>query len=285
MTVPSLTLNDQTAIPQFGVGVWQVPPTETERVVSDALELGYRHVDTAQMYGNEAGVGAAIAAAGLARDDVYVTTKLNNGNHVSSHDPAKVRESLEASLTQLRLDQVDLFLIHWPLPTQYGGDFTATWEALIAMREAGLTRSIGVSNFQPDHLDTIVKATGVVPAVNQIEVHPYFDNRARAATLAHGALVEAWSPLGQGGGELTDPAITAIGEKYGKTPAQVILRWHLDRGDVVFPKSTHRERLAENIDVFDFSLSADEVGALDALDKGEAGRTGPNPDTFDWIGA
>jgi len=279
MTVPSLTLNDQTTIPQFGVGVWQVPPADTERVVSDALEIGYRHVDTAQMYGNEAGVGAAIKASGIARDDLYITTKLNNGFHESD----RARASLEASLEALGLDQVDLFLIHWPLPTQYDGNYTGTWQALIELRDAGLTRSIGVSNFQPDHLDAIVSATGVVPAVNQIEVHPYFDNPARGATQRHGALVEAWSPLGQGGGELTDPAITALAEKHGKTPAQVILRWHLDRGDVVFPKSTHRERLAENFDVFDFTLSEDEVTSLNALDKGETGRTGPNPDTFDWI--
>ena len=281
MTVPSVTLNDQTTIPQFGLGVWQVPADDAHRVVSEALELGYRHVDTAQMYGNEAGVGSAIAAAGLARDDVYVTTKLHN--HV--HEPARAKESLARSLEGLRLDQVDLFLIHWPLPTRYDGDFVSTWEALIELREAGLTRSIGVSNFQAAHLDRIVAETGVVPAVNQIEVHPYFDNPARAATLAHGALVESWSPLGQGGGELTDPVITALAEKHGTSPAQVILRWHLDRGDIVFPKSTHRERLAENIDVFGFALTADEVTALNALDKGEAGRTGPNPDTFDWIPA
>jgi 2,5-diketo-D-gluconate reductase A len=281
MTVPSLTLNDQTTIPQFGLGVWQVPPTDTERVVSEALKLGYRHIDTAQMYGNEAGVGAAVAASGLARDEIYVTTKLNNG----FHEPAQARRSLETSLEQLRLDQVDLFLIHWPLPTQYDGNYAATWEALVELREAGLTRSIGVSNFQADHLDTIVKATGVEPVVNQIEVHPYFDNPARRATLEHGALVQAWSPLGQGGGELTDPTITGIAEAHGKTPAQVVLRWHLERGDIVFPKSTHRERLAENIEIFDFTLSADEVTAINALDKGEKGRTGPNPDTFDWIPA
>ncbi|WGL52288.1 aldo/keto reductase [Nocardioides sp. BP30] len=279
MSVPSLTLHDQTTIPQFGLGVWQVPPGDTERVVNEALELGYRHVDTAQMYGNEAGVGAAIAASGLARDEIYVTTKLNN----SFHQPAKARESLERSLSDLRLDQVDLFLIHWPLPTRYDGDYAATWAALVELREAGLTRSIGVSNFQPAHLDTIVEATGVVPVVNQIEVHPYFDNPARPATLAHGALVQAWSPLGQGGGELTDPVVTALAGKHGKSPAQVVLRWHLDRGDIIFPKSTHRERLAENIDIFDFALSADEVTALNALDKGETARTGPNPDTFDWI--
>jgi len=281
MTVPTLTLNDQTTIPQFGVGVWQVPPTETERVVSDAFEVGYRHVDTAQMYGNEAGVGAAIKSSGLSRDDLYITTKLNNG----FHEPDRARASLEASLEALGLDRVDLFLIHWPLPTQYDGNYTRTWQTLIELRDAGLTRSIGVSNFQPDHLDTIVSATGVVPAVNQIEVHPYFDNPARGATQRHGALVEAWSPLGQGGGELTDPVITALADKHGKTPAQVILRWHLDRGDVVFPKSTHRERLAENFDVFDFALSEDEVTSLNALDKGEDGRTGPNPDVFDWIPA
>ena len=286
MSVPSLTLNDQTTIPQFGVGVWQVPPADAERVVSQALELGYRHVDTAQMYRNEEGVGAALAASGLARDEVYLTTKLNNANHVEpGQKPVRARESLEASLDLLGVDQVDLFLIHWPLPTRYDGDFTATWAALVELRDAGLTRSIGVSNFQPDHLDTIVAATGVVPAVNQIEVHPYFDNPARAATLRHGALVQAWSPLGQGGGELTDPVIGALADKHGKTPAQVVLRWHLDRGDIVFPKSMHRERLAENLDVFDFALSADEITALNALDRGETGRTGPNPDTFDWIPA
>ena len=282
MTAPTITLNDQTSIPQYGVGVWQVPQAETERVVSDALEIGYRHIDTAQMYGNEAGVGAAIKAAGLGRDELYVTTKLNNG----FHEPGKAKASLAESLDRLGLDRVDLFLIHWPLPTKYDGDYTATWEALIELREAGLTTSIGVSNFQPAHLDTIVERTGVVPAVNQIEVHPYFTNEAaRTATLTHGAQVEAWSPLGQGGGELADPAITAIAEQHGKTPAQVALRWQLDQGNIVFPKSTHRERLAENFAVFDFALSADEVAALSALDKGEAGRTGPNPDTFDWIPA
>ena len=281
MTVPSLTLNDQTSIPQFGLGVWQVPAEDAHRVVSEALELGYRHVDTAQMYGNEGGVGSAIAASGLGRDELYVTTKLNNG----FHEPARAKESLRRSLEELKFDQVDLFLIHWPLPTQYDGNFTATWEALIELREEGLTRSIGVSNFQAAHLDQIVQATGVVPAVNQVEVHPYFDNPARQATLDHGALVQAWSPLGQGGGELTDPVITEIAERHGKSPAQVVLRWHLDRGDIIFPKSTHRERLAENLDVFDFALTGDEVTAIGALDKGEQGRTGPNPDTFDWIPA
>jgi 2,5-diketo-D-gluconate reductase A len=282
VSTPRIDLNDQTAIPQFGLGVWQVPLADTERVVSDAFEIGYRHVDTAQMYGNEEGVGAAIAASGLAREDLYITTKLNNNRH----EPGAATDSLKVSLDKLGLEKVDLFLIHWPLPTQYDGDFVSTWEALIELREAGLTTSVGVSNFQPDHLDRIVTATGVVPAVNQVEVHPYFANEAvRSATTGHGAHVQAWSPLGQGGGELADPAVTALAERHGKTPAQVLLRWALDRGDIVFPKSLSKARLAENFDVFDFALSADEVAALAALDKGEAGRQGPNPDVFDWIPA
>ncbi|GGU25595.1 aldo/keto reductase [Nocardioides albus] len=280
MTVPTIKLNDGTSIPQFGLGVWQVPEDETEQVVSQALEVGYRHIDTAQMYQNEAGVGAALKTAGLAREDVYVTTKLNN----SQHDPAKAKASLERSLLLLGLDHVDLFLIHWPLPTQYDGTYAKTWEALVGLREAGLTTSIGVSNFQPDHLDKIVAETGVAPAVNQIEVHPYFANEAaRSATLAHGAKVESWSPLGQGGGELTDAVVAEIASAHGKSPAQVLLRWQIDRGDIVFPKSVRRERLEENLAIFDFELSAEQVAALAALDKGESGRSGPNPDTFDWI--
>ena len=282
MTSPRITLNDNTSIPQFGLGVWQVPQEETERVVGDALGLGYRHIDTAQMYGNEAGVGAAIAASGIARDELYVTTKLNNNRH----EPAAAKESLKVSLEKLGLDKVDLFLIHWPLPTQYDGDFVSTREALAELRAEGLTTSIGVSNFQPEHLDQIVAATGIVPAVNQIEVHPYFANEAaRSATVRHDAVVQAWSPLGQGGGELTDPVVTAIADRFEKTPAQVLLRWAIDRGDVVFPKSMSRARLAENAEIFDFSLTAEDVVALAGLDKGEAGRQGPNPSTFDWIPA
>ena len=280
MTVPTIKLNDGTSIPQFGLGVWQVPQDETEQVVSEALEVGYRHIDTAQMYQNEAGVGAALKSAGLAREDVYVTTKLNN----SQHEQASAKASLERSLELLGLDRVDLFLIHWPLPTQYDGTYAKTWEALVGLRDAGLTTSVGVSNFQPDHLDKIVAETGVAPAVNQIEVHPYFANEAaRAATLAHGAKVESWSPLGQGGGELTDPVVAEIASAHGKSPAQVLLRWQIDRGDIVFPKSVRRDRLEENLAIFDFELSADQVTALAALDKGESGRSGPNPDTFDWI--
>lgn len=280
MSAPRIELNDHTSIPQFGLGVWQVTPSDVERVVSDAFEIGYRHIDTAQMYGNEKGVGAAIAASGLAREDVYVTTKVNNNRH----RPADAKDSVRVSLETLGLDRVDLLLIHWPLPTQYDGDFVSTWEALLELREEGLATSVGVSNFQPDHLDKVVAATGVVPVVNQVEVHPYFANEAvRAATLRHDAYVEAWSPLGQGGGELTDPTVLAVAERHGRTPAQVLLRWALDRGDIVFPKSLSKARLAENFDVFDFALTADEVATLAALDKGEAGRQGPNPDTFDWI--
>jgi 2,5-diketo-D-gluconate reductase A len=282
MSTPTIDLNDGTSIPQFGLGVWQVPADDTERVVSEALEIGYRHVDTAQMYGNEAGVGAAVAASGLAREDVYVTTKVNNNRH----RPADAKDSARISLEKLGLDRVDLLLIHWPLPTQYDGDFVATWEALLELREEGLATSVGVSNFQPEHLDRVVAASGVVPVVNQVEAHPYFANEAaRSATLRHGAVVEAWSPLGQGGGELGDPAVVALAERHGKTPAQVLLRWALDRGDIVFPKSLSKARLAENFEVFDFALGADEVATLAALDRGEAGRQGPNPDTFDWIPA
>ncbi|MDR7312467.1 2,5-diketo-D-gluconate reductase A [Nocardioides luteus] len=280
MTVPTIKLNDDTSIPQFGLGVWQVPQDEVEQVVSQALEVGYRHIDTAQMYQNEAGVGSALKNAGLAREDLYVTTKLNNSNH----DPADAKASLEKSLELLGLDHVDLFLIHWPLPTQYDGTYAKTWEALVGLRDAGLATSVGVSNFQPDHLDKIVAETGVVPAVNQIEVHPYFTNEAaREATLRHGAKVESWSPLGQGGGELVDPVVTEIATAHEKSPAQVLLRWQIDRGDIVFPKSVRRERLEENMAIFDFELTGDQIQALAALDRGESGRSGPNPDTFDWI--
>jgi len=279
MTVPSLTLNDQTTIPQLGFGVYQVPPAETKQTVLQAFEVGYRHIDTAQMYGNEQGVGEALAESGLAREDVYITTKLNNNRH----EPAVARQSLRESLEKLGIDKVDLFLIHWPLPTQYDGDYVSTWEALIELREAGLTTSIGVSNFQPAHLTRIIDATGVVPAVNQIEVHPYLVNEdARRATLDAGALVEAWSPIAQGA-VLDDPAIREIGARYGKTPAQATLRWHLDRGDIVFPKTMTAARMKENFDVFDFGLNAIEIDIINGLDRGEKGRTGPNPDTFDWI--
>ncbi|WP_121254513.1 aldo/keto reductase [Nocardioides ferulae] len=279
MTVPTITLHDETSIPQLGFGVYQVPPAETAATVAAALEVGYRHIDTAQMYGNERGVGEAIAAAGLPRDEVYVTSKLNNG----FHRPDDARRAFDETLTALGLDRIDLFLIHWPLPTRYDGDYVSTWQTLAEFVADGRATSVGVSNFQPAHLDRIVEETGIVPVVNQIEVHPYFTNEeARAASIRHGVEVEAWSPIAQGR-VLEDPVITKIAAEHGKTPSQVTLRWHVERGDIVFPKSMHRERMQENFEIFDFSLSADEVAAIAALDRGEDGRTGPDPDTFDWI--
>jgi 2,5-diketo-D-gluconate reductase A len=278
-TVPTIRLNDGTAIPQLGFGVFLVPREETQRTVEQAFEVGYRHIDTAQMYGNEAEVGAAIAAAGIPRDELYVTTKLNNGNHV----PDDARRSFAESLEKLGLDHVDLFLIHWPLPTRYDGDFVSTWRTMVELRESGGTTSVGVSNFEPAHLDRIIDETGVVPAVNQIEVNPYFTNEAaRTADARHGIATEAWSPIARGG-IAGDTTIGAIAERVGRTPAQVTLRWHLQRGDIVFPKSTHRERIEENFALFDFELTDDDVAAIAALDRGESGRTGPNPNTFDMI--
>jgi 2,5-diketo-D-gluconate reductase A len=279
MTVPNIALHDGTSIPQLGFGVFQVPPPETAATVTAALEAGYRHIDTAQMYGNEAGVGEAIKASGIGRDDLYVTTKLNNG----FHRPDDARREIDASLVRLGLDQVDLFLIHWPLPTQYDGDFVQTWRALIEAQEAGKTRSIGVSNFQPAHLDRIVEETGVVPVVNQVEVHPFFANEeVRAANQRHGVLTEAWSPIAKGT-VVDDDTIGEIASAVGRTPAQVTLRWHVQRGDIVFPKSMNPERMRQNFEIFDFELEPAHMSAIDGLDRGEAGRLGPNPDTFDWI--
>ncbi len=279
MTVSTVVLNNQTTIPQLGFGVFQVPPDQTEATVTTAFEVGYRHIDTAQMYQNEAGVGAAIAASGIARDELYITSKLNN----TFHEPDAARRAFEETLERLGLDRVDLFLIHWPLPTQYGGDYVSTWRTLTEFVADGRATSVGVSNFQPAHLDRIIEETGVAPAVNQIEVHPYFTNEAaRAASIRHGVEVEAWSPIAQGK-VLDDAVIGEIAAAHGKTPSQVTLRWHLERGDIVFPKSMREERMRENFEIFDFSLTDDQVAAISALDQGEAGRTGPNPDTFDWI--
>ena len=279
MTVPDLTLYDGNTIPQLGFGVYQIPPKDTEAAVSEALEVGYRHIDTAQMYGNEKGVGAAIASSGLARDEVFVTSKLNNG----FHRPDDARRTFDETLGALGLDHVDLFLIHWPLPTRYDGDFVSTWNTLIEFQADGRATSIGVSNFQVDHLARLAAETSVVPAVNQIEVHPYFGNEeVRAADSAAGILTEAWSPIAQGD-VLDDPAVTAIAHPEARTPSQVVLRWHVQRGDIVFPKTTHVERMRENFAIFDFELSDDDVAAITALDRGETGRRGPNPSTFDWI--
>ena len=279
-SVPTLTLNDDRQIPQLGFGVFQVPPEQTQETVERAFEAGYRHIDTAQMYRNESGVGAAIKAAGLPREELWITTKLNNG----FHRPDDARRAFAESLDRLGLDQVDLFLIHWPLPTRYDGDYVSTWRTLTELRDDGRARSVGVSNFEPEHLQRIIDETGVVPAVDQIEVHPYFGNgAARAAAAEHGIVTEAWAPIAKGAVN-DDATIREIAERVGRTPAQVTLRWHVQRGDIVFPKSMHRERMEENFSIFDFELSDEDVATISGLDRGEDGRTGPNPNTMDWLG-
>ncbi len=279
MSVPNLDLHDGTSIPQLGFGVFQVPPEETEKTVLTAFEVGYRHIDTAEMYQNEEGVGAAVASCGIPRDELYITSKLNNG----FHRPDDARRAFDDTMTKLGLDRLDLFLIHWPLPTLYDGDYVSTWRTLGEFAQDGRLTSVGVSNFEPEHLQRIVDETGLVPVVNQIEVHPYLTNeRARAASLEHGTLVEAWSPIAQGG-VLDDEVINEIGATYGKTASQVTLRWHVERGDIVFPKSMREERMRENFEIFDFSLTDEEVRRISALDRGEAGRTGPNPNVFDYV--
>jgi 2,5-diketo-D-gluconate reductase A len=277
--VPSIELDDGRAIPQLGFGVFQVPPAETAQAVSLALEAGYRHIDTAQMYGNEAGVGQAVRASGLDRAEVFVTSKLSN----DAHRPEDARRAFDASLSALGVDYVDLFLIHWPLPRLYAGDFVSTWQTLEAFRRDGRARSIGVSNFQIAHLEALAVASDVMPAVNQIELHPYFVNdEVRAYGEAHGIATQAWSPIAQGR-VLADPVIAGIADRLGRTPAQVVLRWHLQRDSIVFPKSTTPARIRENFELFDFELDAGDVARISALDRGEAGRTGPHPDTFVYI--
>ena len=277
--VPAIELASGTSIPQLGFGVYQIDPDETAGAVKTALDIGYRHIDTAEMYQNEAGVGQGVRDSGLDRSEVFVTSKLNNG----FHEPDKAREAFEGTLSALKFDYVDLFLIHWPLPTLYNNDFVSTWQTLEEFRRDGRARSIGVSNFQVAHLERLANETDTVPAVNQIEVHPYFTNDAvRAYCAEHDIAVEAWSPIAQGK-VLDDPVITEVAERAGRSPAQVVLRWHIQRGDTVFPKSVTKKRIEENFELFDFELSAHDVDALTALNKGEEGRTGPNPDTFDYL--
>jgi 2,5-diketo-D-gluconate reductase A len=270
--VPTVRLNDGEEIPQLGFGVFQVPPTDTAEVVTHALQAGYRHVDTAAAYQNEAAVGQAVHAAGLERDDVYITTKCFNDDH--GYDQAK--RALRASLDRLEMQHVDLYLIHWPVPAH--DKYVETWQALIDLQRDGLARSIGVSNFQSPHLERIIEETGVTPAVNQVELHPLFQQQGlRREHAERGIATEAWSPLAQGQ-VLDDPVIGEIAEAHDKTPGQVVIRWHLDVGNIVIPKSVTPERIAENFDVFDFGLSAQEIEAIDELDAGE--RIGPDPDTF-----
>ena len=276
-TVPMVTLNDGHQIPQLGFGVFQIPPEETVEATSRALEIGYRHIDTAEMYGNEKEVGEAVARSGLDRSEVFITSKLNNG----FHRPEDARKAFDETLGALGSEYVDLFLIHWPLPTRYGGDFVSTWQALIEFRDEGRARSIGVSNFQRHHLDQLLLATETVPAVNQIEVHPYLvQDELRAYDADHRIATEAWSPIARGN-VLGDPAVGSVAERRGKAPAQVVLRWHIQRGDSVFPKSVTPSRIQENFELFDFELDDADMAAISALNRDE--RTGPDPDTFDLI--
>jgi 2,5-diketo-D-gluconate reductase A len=275
--VPEVSLNNGRTIPQFGFGVFQIKPHDTAKAVTEALEAGYRHIDTAEMYGNEKEVGAAIAKSGLDRADVYVTSKLNNG----FHRPDDARRAFAGSLDALGFDYLDLFLIHWPLPTRYGGDYVSTWQTLEEFYHDGRARSIGVSNFQPHHLRRLHGECEITPAVNQIECHPYLtQDDVRAFCADYQIAIEAWSPLAQGL-VLDDPTIVSIAKAVGKAPAQVVLRWHIERGDIVFPKSVTPARIKENIDIFDFELSGEDVEAITALNRNQ--RTGPDPDTFDWI--
>ena len=284
--VPTITLSDGTEIPQLGFGTLRVQPDRaqsaanaeiTAQVVGLALEAGYRHLDTAQNYGNEQGVGRAIAESGIPRDELYVTSKLGDHNH----RPDDVRRSFDQTLANLGLDRLDLFLIHWPLPTEYGGDYVSTWKAMTDLVAEGRLGSAGVSNFQPAHLDRVIAETGIAPTVNQFELHPYFANTAaRAGSNRHGVAIEAHSPLGHDGSPLRDAAIARIAAARGKTVAQIILRWHIQHGHIVIPKSARPERMAENLAVFDFGLTAAEIAAIDGLDRGAGGRVGPDPDAY-----
>ncbi|MFD4139803.1 aldo/keto reductase [Streptomyces sp. NPDC058572] len=272
--VPSLTLNNGVSMPQLGFGVWQVPDDEAARTVATALEAGYRSIDTAAIYGNEEGTGRAIASSGIARDELFVTTKLWNSDQ--GYD--STLRAFDKSLERLGLEYVDLYLIHWPVPSKDA--YVDTYAALEKIHADGRAKAIGVSNFLPEHLERLIARTSVVPAVNQIELHPQLAQAAsRAVHERHGITTEAWSPLGQGRGLLEVPTIVAIAQKHGRTPAQVVLRWHLQLGNVVIPKSVTPSRIQENADVFDFELDADDLAAFAALDEGR--RLGPDPATFD----
>jgi 2,5-diketo-D-gluconate reductase A len=273
MTVPNVRFNNGVEIPQLGFGVFLVPDSETKAAVATALQAGYRHIDTAKLYGNEVGVGAAIAESGVAREDLFVTTKVWNSEH--GYDSAIA--SFEASMDRLGLDQLDLLLIHWPAPAL--NRYVDTWRAFEKLQADGRVRAIGVSNFHQEHLQRLLDEGSVVPAINQIELHPLLpQTELRAFNAEHGIITEAWSPLARGGSVLTDPVVTAIAERVGKTAAQVILRWHIELGNVVIPKSVTPARIVENFDVFDFSLTAEDVAAITGLETGD--RIGPNPDTF-----
>jgi 2,5-diketo-D-gluconate reductase A len=271
--VPTTTLNNGVQIPVLGFGVFQIPPAETAAAVSSALDSGYRLVDTAAGYGNERGVGEAVRRSGIPRDDIFVTTKLANSDH--GYDNAM--RAFDASLSELGFETVDLYLVHWPLPAH--DLYVETWRALQRLAEDGRARAIGVSNFTPAHLQRLLDETDVVPVLNQVELHPYFQQGdLRAFHARHAIVTEAWSPLGQGKALLDDPTLVALADRLQRSTAQVVLRWHLQLGNVVIPKSVTPERIAANIDVFDFTLTDDDMSALGGLEKGE--RMGPDPDTF-----
>jgi 2,5-diketo-D-gluconate reductase A len=270
--IPQISLRDSETIPQLGFGVFLIPPRETEEVVAQALSVGYRHIDTAAAYRNEAEVGQAIRASGLERGEVFVTTKCPN----DEHGYEQARRALDASLESLETDYVDLYLIHWPVPAH--DKYVETWKAFIDARADGLVRSIGVSNFQPAHLERIIHETGETPAINQIELHPYLQQRGlRREHEQLGIVTEAWSPLARGRA-LGDPVIVQIAQAHSKTAGQVVIRWQLQIGNVVIPKSVTPQRIEENFNVFDFELSAAEMQTIDELDAGV--RIGPDPDTF-----
>ncbi len=278
--VPTVKLNNGTLMPQLGFGVWQVPDAEAERAVATALEAGYRSIDTAAVYGNEAGTGRGLAASGVAREELFVTTKLWNGPKQPWNRDAVLR-AFDDSLGKLGLDHVDLYLIHWPRPMR--DDFVSIWQTFEEIAASGRARAVGVSNFRPADLDRLAGASALVPAVNQIELHPLFpQDELRALHAERGITTEAWSPLGQGKELLTLPAVTAIAAKHGRSAAQVVLRWHLGHGNVAIPKSVTPARIRENLDVFGFELDADDIAALDALGAGAAARRiGPDPAVFD----
>ncbi len=273
-TIPGITLNSGAMIPQLGFGVFQIDPEDTAETVGTALDAGYRHIDTAQMYGNEAEVGQAIAASGIARDELWITTKCNNSHH--GYDDAQA--ALDESVRKLGLDDVDLYLIHWPLP---GKDlYVQTWKGFEKALADGKTKNIGVSNFTEEHLERLAQETDTVPAVNQIELHPHMQQMAmRAYDQRKGIATEAWSPIGQGKGLLDAPELEGIATTHDKSTAQVVLRWHMQLGNIIFPKSVTPERIRENMEIFDFELSDEEMESIAGMDKAQ--RLGPDPDEFD----
>src|SRR3954469_210818 len=271
-TVPTITLNNGVEIPELGFGVFQIPPDATAEATRTALEIGYRHIDTAEMYGNEAGVGEAVRQSGIPREEVFVTSKLNNGFHARD----EALRAFDGTLEALGFDYVDLFLIHWPLPG-IDVDYVETWKAMEEIYRSGRAKAIGVSNFKEHHLRKLFSETEIRPAVNQIEIHPYLtQDGLRAFDADHEIATEAWSPIAQGK-VLDDPAVVRVAERVGRTPAQVTLRWHVQRGDIVFPKSVTRSRIEENFAIFDFELSEDDLREITALDRNE--RPAPAPDT------